>query len=496
MSELGSTIAARAGAWPFRFAVPAAPLSRPLNETLAVLLLCPVLLSVAAWNGFPIIFYDTGAYMLQGLGHVFIAERSPVYSSVLSLAGGATSLWLVAAAQCLVTAFVMTEFARVLRPQMSLWSLLVVGALLCIGTGLPWYAAQIEPDCFVALVPLAFYLLAFARAELGSWRAGLVAVAATISVASHPSHIALAGGLLAVLAVMAFAPISLIEGNGLPRPRIALIAFSVIIAVLSVFAANYAFTKQIFFSRSGAIFLEARIMEDDLIAPVLDEECATIQYAICRYKDRLPSRADTWLWMADRSPFKKLGGFAGRGKEAATLVRESLLRYPLENAVVAAEDAVLQFVWFQTGDGIVPQEWVLNREFKLAIPQQVGAYDRAYQQEGEIWFVPVNIVHVPVAFLALAALFLVLRRTYERRDWRAGVLPTFVLLALIGNAIICGVFSGPHGRYQSRIMWLPAFAVALIAWPKIEREFERRFGTQSIRPDAAPALRREVESGT
>ena len=478
MSELGSTIAARPGTWPLRFTVPAAPLSRPLHEALAVLLLCPILLSVAVWNGFPIIFYDTGAYMLQGLGHLFVPERSPIYSTFLSATGGATSLWLVAAAQCLITAFVMTEFARALRPEMSLWALLLIGVVLCAATGLPWYAAQIEPDCFVALVPLTFYLLAFARAQLGGWRSTLVAAAAVISVASHPSHIALGAGLLALLAAMAFAPASLVEGNGLPRPRIALAALSVVVAVLSVFVANYVFTKQIFFSRSGAIFLEARIMEDDLIAPVLDRECPSVHYAICPYKDRLPSHADTWLWMAERSPFERLGGFAGRGKEASMLVRESLLSYPLENFVVAAEDAVLQFFWFQTGDGIVPQEWVLNREFKIAIPQQVGAYDRAYQQEGEIWFVPINVVHVPMAFLSLAALFAVLYRTFRRRDWRGGVMPTLVLLALIGNAIICGVFSGPHGRYQSRIMWLPAYAVTLIAWPRIERKIQRRLAAR------------------
>jgi hypothetical protein len=178
--------------------------------------------------------------------------------------------------------------------------------------------------------------------------------------------------------------------------------------------------------------------------------------------------------MADRSPFKHLGGFKSRGPEAAVLVRESLLRYPLDNLIVALEDAGLQFFWFQTGDGIVPQEWVLNKEFKIAIPQQVNQYDRAYQQEGEIWFLPFNLVHVPVAFLTLAALYVVLRNVRRRKDWRGGVLPAFVLLALIGNALICGVFSGPHGRYQSRLMWLPVFAVVLIAWPRIETELRRR----------------------
>jgi hypothetical protein len=183
--------------------------------------------------------------------------------------------------------------------------------------------------------------------------------------------------------------------------------------------------------------------------------------------------------MPDQSPFKKVGGFEKRDAESALLVRQSLLRYPLENAIVALQDAALQFFWFQTGDGIVPQEWVLNHEFKVAIPQQLNAYDRAYQQEGEIWFLPINLVHVPMGFLSLAALYVILRNAVRRRDWRAAALPAFVALVLIGNAVVCGVFSGPHGRYQSRIMWLPAFAVVLIAWPRVEALMARRRGVLS-----------------
>ncbi|MEJ0025528.1 MAG: hypothetical protein WDN01_05820 [Rhizomicrobium sp.] len=477
MSELGSTVA---GLRPFRFVFPAAPIARPRNELLGVLLLTPILLSVAAWNGFPIIFYDTGAYMLQGLGHLFIAERSPIYSGFLAASGGALSLWLVAAAQCLITAFVMVEFARAIRPQMALWALLAIGAVLCLTTGLPWYAGQIEPDCFVAVAPLAIYLLAFHGEELGSARKTLLVVAATIAIACHSSHVALAAGLLVVLAAMRFAPVAWIEANALPRPRLRLSVASFVLAILSIYAANYIFTKHVFFSRSGMVFLEARLMEDGLIAPVLDTDCPAAGYAICPYKDRLPVHADTWLWMGGiASPFHKAGGFEKRAKESAHLVGQSLARYPLENAIVAAQDAGLQFFWFQTGDGIVPQEWVLNREFKVAIPQQLDDYDHAYQQEGAIWFLPINLVHVPVAILSLAALYLVLRNAVRRRDWRGSVLPAFVLLALLGNAFVCGVFSGPHGRYQSRIMWLPTFAVILIAWPRIESEARRRLDTKT-----------------
>ena len=478
MSDIGSTTAGRAALRPIRFAWPAIDLSQPLGEVAGVVLLTPILLSVAIWNGFPIIFYDTGAYMLQGLGHVFVAERSPIYSGFLAVTGGAVSLWLVAFAQCLISAFVMTEFARAVRPSLSLWAFVGLGATLCIATGLPWYAGQIEPDCFVAVVPLALYLFAFHGPTLGVVRSTLLFVTAVVAIACHNSHVALAGGMVVVLAIMRVAPVAWIEAHALPRPKLVLAVASLITAIATVYAANYAFTKHVFFSRSGAIFLEARLMEDGLIKPILDTDCPNgARYKICPYKDKLPAHADTWLWMEQKSPFHKLGGFRKRAPESALLVAESLKRYPLENAIVAIENTVLQFFWFQTGDGIVPQEWVLNTEFKIAIPQQVSAYDRAYQQEGEIWFLPINLVHVPVAFLTLAALYLMLRDVVRRRDWKAGMLPALVLIALIGNALVCSVFSGPHGRYQSRIMWLPTFVLALAAWPKIEDQLQRRIGS-------------------
>ncbi|MEI9993680.1 MAG: hypothetical protein WDM91_03710 [Rhizomicrobium sp.] len=476
MSELGSTAA---GLRPFRLVLPAAPISQPRNEALAIALLALGLLSVAVWNGFPIIFYDTGAYMLQGFARFLVAERSPIYSAFIVLTGAAYSLWFVAAMQCVITAFVMTQFARAVRPTLSLWALLALGAALCVGTGLPWYAGQIEPDCFVAIVPLALYLLAFHGPMLGRLRRNLLFACAALAIACHSSHVALAGGLLVALAALRFAPAAWMDRSGLTRPHLALAAASFVVAVGTIFAVNFCLTGQLFFSRSGSIFLEARLMEDGLIAPVLDADCAMKRYAICAYKDRLPSRADTWLWVPSRSPFKKLGGFEKRQAESAVLVRASLLRYPLENALVALQDGLLQFFWFQTGDGIVPQEWVLNHEFRIVIPQQLSAYDRAYQQEGEIWFVPINVVHVPIAILSLAALFMVLRRAWLRRDWRGSVLPAFILLALMGNALVCGAFSGPHGRYQSRIIWLPTFVVALMAWPRIEDEVQRR-----LRPKA------------
>jgi hypothetical protein len=50
----------------------------------------------------------------------------------------------------------------------------------------------------------------------------------------------------------------------------------------------------------------------------------------------------------------------------------------------------------------------------------------------------------------------------RKSESAASILFGFILAALIGNAIICGVLSGPHARYQSRLMWTPVLALALV----------------------------------
>ena len=69
------------------------------------------------WNGFPLIFYDTGAYVAGGAsGHIFLVERAPVYSELLFLAGGAFSLWPIVGLQALMTSYLILTVARIEVP--------------------------------------------------------------------------------------------------------------------------------------------------------------------------------------------------------------------------------------------------------------------------------------------------------------------------------------------------------------------------------------------
>jgi len=461
MSEYSATalVLGRSRLRQFASAFGQLPLTQPVWEAAAVVLLCPLLLAAAIWNGFPLIFYDTGAYMLQSFGDKFVPERSPVFSIFILMGGGGISLWLVALLQTLMASFVMVQTARAIAPRVTLPILLLIGGALTVLTALPWYAGQIEPDIFTPLVVLCLYLLAFHVKKLGWWRAGLLTGIAALATAVHPSHLGLAAGLMIVLAI--YRLIILLRGNGWPRAHLFLPISALCLGVCLIFSANYLFTRHIFVSRAGPVFMFARMLQDGVAQRLLNETCPTSDYQLCRYRKVLPNRADKWLW-GPGTLFVKLHRFIGTAKESERIVHDSLVRYPFWNLELAARDALQQLTLFHTGDQIEPQQWILFTDFHKFIPDQMPAYSVARQQKGRINFRLINYVHVPVGGLILLLLVGGFVVALRRHDLKAAPLLGFVLVALLGNAIICGVFSNPHARYQSRLIWVPALVLALL----------------------------------
>ena len=445
-------------------------------EFFAVVLFVPMLLGVAIWNGFPLIFYDTGAYILQGLGREFVVERSPVYSLFLSYGGGGKSLWLIAIVQAVLTAFVVVETARCVAPRMSIAALVGIAAALVVVTGLPWYAGQIEPDCFTALTVLCTYLLAFHSRDLGVPRTAAVFLTAAFAAATHPSHILLIVGLVLIVAVFKVVSIARNGAAGLQLSSLAMPLTSAVLAVVMTFVSNYSLTGKIFFNRAGGVFVFASMLQDGLVTRLLDDTCPQSGYRLCAYRNDLPKTAERWLWFPD-SPFTRLGHFGGTATESERIVDDILVRYPGGFLLSTINDTAEQLVDFRTGDQIEPQEWALHSSLARFIPHQMSAYMHARQQEGKIRFHCVNDVHWPVAALAQIGVMAAFAMMVRRRRWNSAIFLGFTMAALLGNALICGALSNPHDRYQSRLVWLPVFALALLG---TEGRFSLRDHAESV----------------
>jgi hypothetical protein len=458
MRESRVSTGARTGFWE----LPATPVRGAGAVTAGLAVLSLMFLSVALWNGFPLIFYDTGAYVLEGLGHFFLVERSPVYADLLFLAGGAFSLWPIAILQALMISYMILEVARAEVPGINLFGLAVIGAGLSLFTGIAWYAGQVEPDIFTPVVILGCWLLLFRSEKLSKaglfWVLGLTALA----VASHPSHLGLQGGLLIAAVIVKLAARRYPQ---LPRPDLRRGTIGLVTALALIVAGNFVLTGNFFISKSGSVFLFARLMQDGIVQRLLHDTCppaGDAKWQLCAYKNRLPRNANVWLW-GERSGFRALGGFASKRQqeEDTRMIGMSLERYPVMHLRAALQDSALQFLEFKTGDGIEPQLSIMEPSFQRVIPEQLPAYREARQQQGLIRFKTLNLIHVPVGAMSVLGLLLLLQHGAVRRAWDETSLPALVLLGLIGNAIICGTFSNPHDRYQSRVIWLPTLVLLL-----------------------------------
>ncbi len=433
-----------------------------------------LLLAPAIWNGFPLMFFDSGAFIEQAITGEFVPERSVFYSWFLKLFQLRLSLWIAVAAQTAATIWVMAEFARATAPEFAPdkapGRFLAIVLVLALGTGLPWYAGQVLADIWAPLMVLSLYLLGFHAGAL-DWkrRFGLMAVV-VLAATSHASHLGLAGGLVVVTAAAEM--IARRRGIGAPlrrpSPSWAMPAAAFALSLALIVGSNFARTGEAFFSRAGSAFVFARLLQDGIVKRLLDDTCPRSGYALCIHKDNLPRTANDWLW-SGATPFWEMGAFTGTEAESRRIIVDSLKRYPLMHAETALRAMAEQFVTFSTGDGIEPQNHLLVPVFDKFLPGQLDAYNAARQQNRQISFAWINPVHLAVgtASLLAAAIMLALAAGRPRAAWDDGFyLPAFLLLALLGNAFICGAMSNPHDRYQSRLIWTVTFAVLLLVAPR------------------------------
>jgi hypothetical protein len=407
------------------------------------------------WNGFPIIFPDTGGYLTRPIEGTVELGRSALYGLFL-YAGIPFAFWPNVVAQAAMIVWLVVISLRALGRGHRPWLALGITAALTVGTSLPWLTGLLLPDVLFPVAVLALYLLAFRADQLARWeRTGLACMIA-FAIASHMAAAGLCAAMIAALYLL-----TRIARLALPRPRLTFAACSVVAGIALCPISNWAITGSFALTPGGSSFLFGRLVEDGIVARYLDERCPDAALRLCAYKASLPDEADDWLWDPD-SPFRKLGGWQGLEGEQREIILATLARYPLMHATAAAADTMEQFISFQTEVSVANNEPTLET-FADRVPQLFPKLMGARQQNGRINVSALNLVHVPLAALAIAGLACAL--IFRRRLHVAPELNAFfltVMLSLCINAAVCALLSHSVDRYQSRLVPLAVFAMALL----------------------------------
>lgn len=420
-----------------------------------------LLIAPALWNGFPLIFADTGGYLARPFDHTLLLGRSALYG-VLLAASAPLAFWPTLVLQAALCVWLIGILLRV--HGFAAAAPLTAGIVLCLCavTGIAFYAAQLVPDIFVPLAVLALCLLAFHNAALTRAERYALLVLVAFAIAFHMAILALALSVLCGFLLLRW----LARWIGLPRPGLALPALAIAAGLALALLSNFAIAGRLALTPGGTSFLFARLIQDGLIARYLADRCPDEEIRLCAYRDRLPQTADDWLW-ANHTPFYALGGTEGYEAEERRIILQTLTAYPWQHLQTAVTSTLQQLVTLRTMTSVqaADNDHALGTLARLT-PDLMPQILRAEQQKrGAFDLSSFNRVHEPVGLLAcaLVALAVVL-------GWRSLAPPVLGLLltvafALLANAAIAGIFSNPVDRYQSRMIWLAVLAliVALLS---------------------------------
>lgn len=431
-----------------------------------------LLLWAAGWNGFPLVFPDSGTYLGIAFGQQYAVDRSSFYGLALKpfvgLGRGATGLWIGLFAQALAVSAALMVAVRALvpaRPGAWLWLL-----PLLLLTSLPFHVGQLMPDALTGATVI--FAWAAAMRDPGEDGAPVLWAAAIATALMHYTH-------LALMMAAATVTIAVLGCAGTGWRALARRGVAALLAGAAVFgvqvAANAAALGRASYAPMGGVFLFARLHEDGPAARWLGRHCGRdAPAALCAIRTRLPRDSQLLLWNNETSPLAQRIWYAPPDERwrwvdmLGVAARGAVRDEPGAVLGAAARGAVDQFSSFAVLDDECP---VGCRDPRAGItaallrfrPDTVAALHGSRQVQDSTARAAFRAVSTPIAWLALLLLPVAIGWARARRDVPAVALLLVVAAALVTNATLAGAMSDVHDRYQSRLVWLLPLALLLSA---------------------------------
>jgi hypothetical protein len=419
-----------------------------------------MLASAALYNGYPLTFWDTRAYLESAATLLPRPDRLIGYAFLLRISSWTGTLWPVVITQCALLAWLLHRVFARLRPELSLPAYLARVALLASCTALPWIAGQLMADIFTPVLVLALWL--YVEDEQLS-RVGRLALLALIAlcVAVHLTHLPLG------LALLAFAWLGL-RSQALRR-RLVGPALALLAGLAAIGGWNSARVGHFTLASGSDTFLLGHLVDTGIASRMLDAHCPERDYWLCPHRERLPMGTDQLLWVdaLDIKPWEHPAAVSG---EVSRLLRDSLREAPLLHLKVALVSTLQVLGRFATGEGLDPDaRELIEAQLQKVAPGDLASFAASRQQRSGIAITKLRELHTPVGWALIAFALFALGRWARHRQLGTPELRflAFVFTAWLLNAVLSANLSGIYDRYQSRLLWL--FGLGLLAWIRLPK---------------------------
>lgn len=420
------------------------------------------------YNGFPIVYPDTGTYIFSGFEGYVPRDRPLTYGMFLRHSSMAESLFWVILAQGFLCSLAIYLFTSQLLTRFSkpVFIALVLALMMC--TNLSIYVSYLTPDVFTGIFWSSVMLLLVC--DLSKKVRITTFALAWISCSMHNSNL-----LECLLLLLLFPLVFLV-----PRYRTknmvkkgVLLAGLTAFSWLAVLGLHFAHGRVASVQQSSHIFFLARLHEMELLKPYLETHCQEgSTWQLCAYKDKLPN---DFIWNQD-SPANKDGDWAAHKTEYDKVINGILTTpFLLKKFIVGAINGTIsQFFFFRVEDlQNISEDASACIAIKTHFPTEMGMLRASHQQHRNHFldFEDQNNTQEILffLFLLLVAFLATGQQSILLPNQQVRTIILFTLVALVLNAAVCATLSTVVSRYQGRMIWLPACLVLMFLVEQIYR---------------------------
>ena len=442
---------------------------QPITVSLVSLLLFAAALTwPALYNGFPLVFSDTGTYITTLTERIVPIDRPIYYGAFLGAIALPLGLYALPFVQGLAVSYVSLLFFRWLAPDASRAAEWIAIAAVALLTPASWIASWLMPDVFGGLVILAPLLLLFAHDRLRPLHKILLCGTLLLALISSSGNVLLFvvfGACATVVHAMAYEAVS--------RRAAALLALLALAAIFLSMLPNAIAYGRWTINPGSQAFIAARLVDDSFMQRYLERHCpAEPTGLLCDRRAELAGLThNDFLWGEPVS----LGNATGMWSERAGDYRDLNFRVIADQfgdiALQSASSIAQLLVRTELGNDPIDHNFrafgsarYVSRQIGLHFPAEQTRYAASRQQTGTLQLQPVNWLHRAwtwASYVLLAVAALVASR---RKDRLLVVTVWLVFLGLVLNAAVHGALSGVYTRYQVKVTWIPTLvAIALLA---------------------------------
>ncbi|WP_264520687.1 hypothetical protein [Flavobacterium sp. N1994] len=429
------------------------------------------LLIPAFYNGYPLVYSDTGSYLFNGMELTIPKDRPTMYGLFVHLFSLNFSLWLVIFMQSFIVFYVLWHvFKLATKPSIPKWFFILSMALMSWFTGLGWYTSQIMPDIFTIVTLCTLALLLFKKNH-SRLQTIFFSILLIFAMNTHFSNY-----LIAILTIIILFIIT--RRNGIPNAKKEVsFRLPVLVTILAIAVGsmtNFMVGSTFKLSQNSHVFLMGKMLDSGVLKSFLDDNCATKNYTLCDCKNTLPETSRNLLWDTN-SPLQKNGDW--QNSEASyNEILVDIVTSPKHLSLFLYNDfcsSLTQLFQNEVGSGVIsnwysdptsPPYQAVAKYFPFELNQYKQSRQNTNLWEQNLDLTLINFITFFLLIIAVIALIYVFFVSKIGRQYtvQTQVIIYTILIGIITNAIVTSSLANVYDRLQARVSWALVFCLLLL----------------------------------